>query len=599
MNRIGLCGNCNGRKGRKAWGQFLDEERAKLPSDRAYRARTCRPHQCSITPFVNSSIPCSRKGTSMQITLTIPKYDEPDGSFTIINGQCLFVVGRNGSGKSSLIHYLYRTNPSSSRWVPAHRQNALSSGMSSMTAASRAQYDQNDTSWSRRAEARWYLRTAPERPNAAMFDLLDRQNQRNNRIAHAVDSGDTASAEAYSKENRDPLDVMSDLLSRARLAFHLEPERGGFVAVRASGERYTVDRLSDGERNVFLLCCDVLTAPAGTMILVDEPERHLHPAISAPLLADLMRNRPDCAFVVATNDLSLTASFATSSVIVVRECRYQGDDLADRWDFDILESPGGIDEQTRIDILGARRNVVFIEGTHSSLDYALYRELFPETSIIPKGARRVVEASVRSIRTADQLHRIRCFGIIDSDGDSPSTAQADEGIIVLDAHSVESIYLDWEVVRRVAVRQAAVIDEDVDEMLQQARQAALSEAASKRDSLAQRVALRELEAEWKKVGPDRRQVDWTQPWTGSVSPQAALAKVQEPLDQALKDGELENIIRHYPIKYTAIPARIAEHLGFADTNRYFAAVLKLIREEDDARSNVMSILGSVPEELKP
>ncbi len=29
LNRIGLCGNCNSRKGRKAWGSFLDDERAK------------------------------------------------------------------------------------------------------------------------------------------------------------------------------------------------------------------------------------------------------------------------------------------------------------------------------------------------------------------------------------------------------------------------------------------------------------------------------------------------------------------------------------------------------------------------------------------
>lgn len=35
MNRIGLCGNCNARKGRKAWGLFLDEERAKQPHDMA------------------------------------------------------------------------------------------------------------------------------------------------------------------------------------------------------------------------------------------------------------------------------------------------------------------------------------------------------------------------------------------------------------------------------------------------------------------------------------------------------------------------------------------------------------------------------------
>ena len=31
MNRIGLCGNCNRRKGRKAWGAFLNQEQASQP----------------------------------------------------------------------------------------------------------------------------------------------------------------------------------------------------------------------------------------------------------------------------------------------------------------------------------------------------------------------------------------------------------------------------------------------------------------------------------------------------------------------------------------------------------------------------------------
>lgn len=39
LNRILLCGNCNLRKGRKAWGLFLDEERAKLPHDLASGGR--------------------------------------------------------------------------------------------------------------------------------------------------------------------------------------------------------------------------------------------------------------------------------------------------------------------------------------------------------------------------------------------------------------------------------------------------------------------------------------------------------------------------------------------------------------------------------
>lgn len=35
LNRVALCSNCNRRKGRKAWGLFLDEERAKQPHDSA------------------------------------------------------------------------------------------------------------------------------------------------------------------------------------------------------------------------------------------------------------------------------------------------------------------------------------------------------------------------------------------------------------------------------------------------------------------------------------------------------------------------------------------------------------------------------------
>ena len=34
LNRIGLCANCNSRKGVKVWGRFLDEERVKLPHQR-------------------------------------------------------------------------------------------------------------------------------------------------------------------------------------------------------------------------------------------------------------------------------------------------------------------------------------------------------------------------------------------------------------------------------------------------------------------------------------------------------------------------------------------------------------------------------------
>ncbi len=36
FNRIALCSNCNRRKGRKAWGKFLDDDRAKQPHPPSY-----------------------------------------------------------------------------------------------------------------------------------------------------------------------------------------------------------------------------------------------------------------------------------------------------------------------------------------------------------------------------------------------------------------------------------------------------------------------------------------------------------------------------------------------------------------------------------
>lgn len=534
----------------------------------------------------------------MAHSFEIPRVDGGYLQLNLREGQCLFIVGRNGSGKSSLVHYINKSNIEAAHWISALRRNSLSSGMPSMTAANREQYSRNLKVWNQDPQARWFDHGSDSRPDAAMFDLLTHRAARNDRIASAVDSNNVPLAKELSATEQDPLDIMARLLQDAGMNFRVATAQGGFTANRDSGERYTVDRLSDGERSVFLLCCEVLSVPANRMILIDEPERHLHPAISSPLLAALLRERAACTFVIATNDLTLASSVTGSQTLVMQECHYV-EGTAAAWRFNVITSSIDIDEQTKKDILGARQSVVFVEGEFNSLDYQLYCVLFPNASVVPKGSRTVVEDSVRGIRTAGELHWIDAFGIVDSDGDTPTpSGRPFDGVTILDADSIESIYFECEIQRRVAVRRASLTGDDTQTMLERSKRDALTEATSQRATMAQRLAARDLETEWKKGRPTRSQINWNQPWTRSVSPPSALAKAESRLDQALNDGDLAWIIRRCPIKHTGIPARIAQGLGFKDKSEYCAAVVKLVKDDEETRRYLIGILGDIPSELR-
>jgi hypothetical protein len=48
------------------------------------------------------------------------------------------------------------------------------------------------------------------------------------------------------------------------------------LAKKECGEPYSIAELSDGERNALLIAATVLTVKPGTLLLIDELERHLH-----------------------------------------------------------------------------------------------------------------------------------------------------------------------------------------------------------------------------------------------------------------------------------------------------------------------------------
>lgn len=119
---------------------------------------------------------------------------------------------------------------------------------------------------------------------------------------------------------------------------------------------YAPTDMSDGERVIFYLIGQALSAPEGGIVLIDEPELHLHRSIQATLWDKIEAERPDCLFVYLTHDLD----FAASRVAATRVCLKGYDGQQWQW-FEVPENED-LPEETLLEILGSRKPIIFVEG---------------------------------------------------------------------------------------------------------------------------------------------------------------------------------------------------------------------------------------------
>ena len=77
--------------------------------------------------------------------------------------------------------------------------------------------------------------------------------------------------------------------------------------------------MSDGERSVLYLASQVLTVPKDKILIIDEPELHLHPSIMNSLWKSLEKMREDCLFIYITHDTEFAALHSNSDKIWVKE----------------------------------------------------------------------------------------------------------------------------------------------------------------------------------------------------------------------------------------------------------------------------------------
>jgi hypothetical protein len=190
----------------------------------------------------------------------------------------------------------------------------------------------------------------------------------------------------------------------------------------------------------------VLVAEADQVLIVDEPELHVHRSIMSKLWDELEAVRPDCAFVFITHDLEFAAARAAQK-FVIRDY-----DPAPRWTIDDVPEDTGFDEDLATLILGSRRPILFVEGDRSSLDLALYRCCYPDWTVVPRSSCTEVIHAVVTMRANANLTRITCSGIVDADhhDDDDRNYLRDLGIETLPVSEIENVVLLPAVSRAIA-----------------------------------------------------------------------------------------------------------------------------------------------------
>ena len=280
----------------------------------------------------------------------------------------------------------------------------------------------------------------------------------------------------------------------------------GLTAAPPPNGEYDAAGMSDGERVVFYLAGQVLATPDGAVLVVDEPEVHVHRAVAAALWDRLEAERSDLAFVYLTHDLEFAASRRGARKIALLGYASLGP-AVEAWTLrELPSSDDGFDEELAARVLGSRQPVLFVEGAVGSLDAAVWRRLCPDWSIVPRGGCGDVIHAAASFNANGGLHRMRCAGVVDADGrgEADIAVLGRLGVRVLPVAKIENVFL-LPPVFRVLARCLGLRGSALDQAVEQAQDAVLARAGDDIDAASARRVKRLLSAKLKAVdlGPDR------------------------------------------------------------------------------------------------
>jgi hypothetical protein len=539
-----------------------------------------------------------KKVVDMSIKLSIPNTKNAREEIFLNFGDTIFILGANGTGKSALIHK-FRLENRNAKLISAHRQIWFQDDTNSLSLSRKRQIENMISVFDSHPDARWKDNHAGERPNLVIFDLISKINTLSREIADAVRQKNCGLAKKLS-ETPSPLDIINDLLRLSNIPIKISIDDNEAVnASKKNGPKYSISQLSDGERSALLIAANVLTAPKNSLLIIDEPERHLHRSITSPLLTQLFAQRDDCAFIVSTHDVTLPLDSPRARTILLRECNFVPS-AGQTWDFDLVPDSLHIDDSLKRDILGGRQILLFVEGNEGSLDKLLYSRLFPQVSVIPKSTCGDVERAVRGIRGAKEFHWLHVFGIVDKDqrSDEDIRRLKEENIYAVPFVSVEAIFYHPEIQTQMARQQGESLDMNWEELLEKAKTDSILAVTNNGDHLVKGAVEARIRSMLMAKLPTRKDVTEDGKIELEISFKKEIVKEKGKLEELCKNQNFEGILESYPIRESAALDKIAQALRYQRRKDYESAVLARLSKDEETLSFVRSLFGDLASQME-
>ncbi|MGY3966459.1 DUF4435 domain-containing protein [Aeromonas enteropelogenes] len=388
----------------------------------------------------------------MNFKITLPKSDGTQGTESLQTSNNLVFVGSNGAGKTRL-----------GIWIEQQIQNQLTvHRISAQKALSIPEYAQlktheqaeKDLLWGRSDEHgsverkiydRWGNKPATQLLSDydKLLSLLFAKDIERDRLH----TNNTRAQQEYIPVPDSPIDVIKKIWTE------IMPQRevffeDGKVLVKKEGEAsYHGKEMSDGERVTLYLIGQCLCAPNNSVIIIDEPEIHLHKSLVYKLWNKIEEVAGNKLFIYITHDLDFASSRSDATKYWIK--KFLG---SDHWEWSEVPSDDVLPSDLVLEIIGNRKNIIFCEGDNGSLDTTVYQLAYPEYHIIPRGSCHKVIEAVRALRQNEEIHHVNAYGIIDSDyrDEEEKEILQGQGIFTIPVSEIENLFCIEPLLRIVA-----------------------------------------------------------------------------------------------------------------------------------------------------
>lgn len=184
--------------------------------------------------------------------------------------------------------------------------------------------------------------------------------------------------------------------------------------------------------------------------------------------------------------------------------------------------------------------------------------------------------------------------MIDADDRTPEQIQnlLEKGIAALESYSVESLYYNLEIVRKVARKYSEVTGVSENQLYNNATSGIIGNIQPHKKRLCSRLCEKQVRNQAMTSLPKHKDIAEKDEFEIKIDLKEVLEKEEILFDKLIADNNLNGLIARYPVRETPVLNGIANGIGL-DRNTYESAVRKLIIDDVETQEFYKSLLSGL------